>query len=75
MSADKPFILDEHDQAVYGEAFMMADAVRRFLARIQTQKVIAAGLLDDDVVRDLVDSNDRMFLIRTQRISEARRKA
>lgn len=64
--------LDEHDLAVYHEAFLMADAVRRFLRRRQTQLVIDAGLLDEDVVRDLVDSNDRMWLIRTQRAGAAR---
>ncbi len=65
-------VLDEHDEAVYAEAYIMAEAVRRFLRRHRTQKVIDAGLLDDDVVRDLVASSDRMWLIRTQRISAAR---
>lgn len=64
--------LDEHDLAVYGEAFLMAEAVRRFLRRRSTQMLIDAGLLDQDVVRDLVDSNDRMWLIRTQRRAAAR---
>lgn len=74
MTAPNPdsVLLDEHDLAVYGEAFRMADAVRRFLVRRQTQLVIDAGLLDEDVVRDLVESNDRMWLIRTQRSAAAR---
>lgn len=74
MSAPNPDAvpLDEHDLAVYHEAFLMADAVRRFLARRQTQLVIDAGLLDEDVVRYLVESNDRMWLIRTQRIAATR---
>jgi hypothetical protein len=58
---------------VYTEAFRMAGAVERFLRRVRTQQVIAGGLLDEDVVRALIESNDRMFLYRTQRISEARR--
>jgi len=60
--------LDEHDEAFYMEAFVLADAVRRFLARRSTQKVIDAGLLDEDVVQHLTQSSDRMFLIRTQRV-------
>lgn len=67
--------LDEHDWAFYGEAFVLADAVRRFLARRQTQLVIDAKLLDDDVVRHLTESADRIWLIRTQRIAAARAKA
>ena len=67
--------LDEHDWAFYGEAFVLAEAVRRFLARRQTQFVIDEGCLDDDVVRDLTESADRIWLIRTQRISAARAKS
>lgn len=65
-------VLDEHVHAVYAEAFVMAEAVRRFLARVTTRQVIDAGLLDRDVVRDLVEANDRMWLARTQRIGAAR---
>lgn len=65
-------VLDEHDLAVYTEAFLLAGAVQRFLRRISTQKIIDAGLLDEDVVRDLVESNDRMWVARTQRSSAAR---
>jgi uncharacterized PurR-regulated membrane protein YhhQ (DUF165 family) len=64
--------LDEHDAAFYQEAFILADAVRRFLGRVQTRKVIDAGLLDTDVVTALVESADRIWLIRTQRASAAR---
>lgn len=65
-------VLDEHDDAFYREAFTLAEAVRRFLGRVQTQKVIAAGLLDDDVTASLVESADRIWLIRTQRVSAVR---
>lgn len=65
-------VLDAHDDVVYREAFTLADAVRRFLARRQTQQIIDAGLLDADVVKDLVDANDRMWLARTDRIVAAR---
>jgi len=64
--------LDEHDQALYSEAFRLAEAVRLFLARNTTQRVIDAGLLDDDVVTSLVESADRMWSIRTQRVGAAR---
>lgn len=60
-------VLDEHDEAVYVEAFRLADAARRLLDRISTQRLIDAGLLDSDVVTDLVNANDRMWLARTQR--------
>lgn len=66
-------VLDEHDEAVYVEAFRLADAVRRFLDRASTQRLIDAGLLDADVITDLVNANDRMWLARTQRVSAARR--
>ena len=65
-------VLDEHDEAVYAEAFWLADAVRRFLDRASTQRLIDAGLLDADVITDLVNANDRMWLARTQRVSVAR---
>lgn len=65
-------VLDDNDEAVWAQTFLLADAVRRFLARRQTQKIIDAGLLDADVVKDLVDANDRMWLARTDRITEAR---
>ena len=65
-------VLDEHDEAFYSEAFILADAVRRFLVRQQTRNVIDAGLLDEDVVRALTDSADRIWLIRTQRVQAAR---
>lgn len=64
--------LDAHDRAFYDEAFVLAEAVRRFLARGSTQRAWDAGLLDDDVVRPLVESADRMWLIRTQRVGAAR---
>jgi len=64
--------LDEHDQALYSEAFRLAEAVRLFLARRTTQRVIDAGLLDADVVTPLVESADRMWSIRTQRVGAAR---
>ncbi len=66
--------LDEHDEAVYAEAFVMAEAVRRFLARMTTQRVIDASLLDADVVTELIESADRMWSIRTQRTGAARRQ-
>lgn len=65
-------VLDEHDEAVYAEAFWLADAVRRFLDRASTQRVIDAGLLDADVITDLVAASDRMWLARAQRVSVAR---
>ena len=65
-------VLDEHDEAVYREAFQLADAVHRFLDRVSTQRVIDAGLLDADVITDLVAASDRMWLARTQRVSVAR---
>lgn len=64
--------LDEHDRALYSEAFLLAEAVRRFLARRSTQRLIDAGLLDKDVVGPLVESADRMWSIRTQRVGAAR---
>lgn len=70
-----PVVLDEWDQVVYAEAFRMAGAVHRFLARYSTHRVIDAGLLDEDVVRDLVASNDRMYLARVDRVTVARKKA
>lgn len=66
-------VLDEHDEAFYSEAFVMADAVRRFLGRRSTQQMLP--LLDEDVVRSLVESSDRMWLIRTQRVAVARATA
>lgn len=65
-------VLDDHDHAFYTEAFILADAVRRFLVRVQTRRVIDAGMLDEDVVNDLVSSADRIWLIRTQRVAAAR---
>jgi hypothetical protein len=65
--------LDPADEAVYAEAFRLAAAVHDFLNRMSTQRVIDAGLLDRDVVDELVRANDRMFLARTDRISRARR--
>lgn len=67
--------LDEYDDAVYREAFVLADAVRRFLARRQTEKVIAAGLLDDDVIRALAESSGRMQQARLARVGQARSEA
>ena len=67
-----PSRMDEHDEAVYAEAFRMAEAVRLFLARRTTQQVIDAGLLDDDVVTGLVESADRIWSIRTQRVGSVR---
>lgn len=64
--------LDAHDRAFHDEAFLLAEAVRRFLARRSTRQAWDAGLLDDDVVRPLVESADRMWLIRTQRVGAAR---
>jgi len=64
--------LDAHDMAVYHEAFVLAEAVRRFLGRRTTQRVMDWKLLDADVTKDLIESSDRMWLIRTQRISAAR---
>jgi len=66
--------MDEHDRALYSQAFVLAEAVRRFLERRSTQRAIDAGLLDDDVVGPLVESADRMWLIRTQRVGAARFK-
>lgn len=66
--------MDEHDQAFCHEAFVLADVVHRFLNRISTQRLADAGLLDADAFRDLVESNDRMWLIRTQRVGAARKE-
>lgn len=66
-------ILDEYDEAIYRESFIMAQSVHDFLQRQSTQKMIDLGLLDEDVVQRLVETNDRMWMIRTQRVAEARR--
>lgn len=65
-------LLNEHDYAFYVEAFTLAQAVQRFLRRVRTQRVIDAGMLDADVVAELVESADRIDLIRTQRVQHAR---
>jgi hypothetical protein len=72
MTDDGGRTLDAHDEALYAEAFLLAQAVHVFLARKSTQRVIDAGVLDDDVVRELTEANDRMWLVRTQRIGAAR---
>lgn len=72
LDADDRRQLDDHDEAFYREAFTLAETVRRFLRRRTTQRVIDAGMLDDDVTGELVESADRIWLIRTQRIGAAR---
>jgi hypothetical protein len=64
---------DVHDGVLAVTGLLLAEAVRRFLARMSTQRVIDAGLLDDDVVRDLIEASDRMWLVRVQRLQAARR--
>lgn len=64
--------LDDHDEAFFTEAFVLAAIVHQLLMRHSTHRVIEAGLLDEQLVKELVESNDRMWLIRTQRMGAAR---
>jgi hypothetical protein len=61
-------VLDDLDDAVYVEAFRLAEAVRRLLARERTRRVLDAGLLDPDVVQDLIDADARMCQARLDRV-------
>lgn len=63
---------DEHDAAVLGAGIALSDAVRRFLARRQTRRVIDAGLLHADVVADLEAAHESMLAARVRRVRAAR---
>ena len=65
-------VLDDHDEAFMAEAFRMAQAVNSFCQRISFRHAVEAGIIDADEANDLIESNDRMWLIRTQRIAAAR---
>jgi hypothetical protein len=65
---------DEYDEAVFLQGILLSAAVRRFLARFSTLKVIAAGLLDEDVVAELRRCSKAMWDVRVQRIEAARAK-
>ena len=65
-------VLDQYDEAVYAEAFRLADAVRRFLARRSTARLAKAGVFDDDVYSELVAADHRMSMARAERIAAAR---
>ena len=66
---------DPHDEAVFLAGLMLGTAAQRFLRRSRTQRVIRAGLLDDDVVAALTSASDDMWMARVQRVSAARSAA
>ena len=66
-------MMDEDDVAVFTQGLVLDEAVRRFLNRVQTLRVIQAGLLDRDVVLDLQHEHDKMLRLRRVRIDNARR--
>jgi hypothetical protein len=68
-------LLDDHDEAVYAEAFRLAEVVRVFLARNNTKSALLAADLDRAVVLELLEANDRMTEARTARIRAARADA
>lgn len=60
------------DDEVMLKGIMLSDAARRFLARRRTQQVIDMGwMLDEDVVKDLVEASDEMYAARLARRDEA----
>lgn len=67
--------LDEDDLMVYEQAFALAEATRRFLARSTTKRVIEAGFLDKDVTDELIVQSAKMSLIRRERVESARSRA
>ncbi len=73
---DVSAILDDDDREVFLQGLLLAEAVRRFLARQRTQQVIDMGwMLDADVVSDLVTESRKMQIARGQRIANARNAA
>lgn len=64
--------LDPYDEAVWAETFPLADAVRRFLTRASTQRLIRYGFLDQDVTEALIEADQRMSIARAERIAAAR---
>ncbi len=65
-------ITDDFDDDWHLAAIIAADAAQRLLNRSQTQKVIHAGMLDDDAVEELQMRLREFQDARQRRISDAR---
>lgn len=64
---------DEQDREVFLKGILLSEAVRRFLARHRTQKVLdMEWMLDEDVVKDLIEASEAMYAARLNRVNIAR---
>jgi hypothetical protein len=64
---------DGYDRDWVLRAVMAADAAYRLMRRRSTQRVVDAGFLDEDAVKDLTERLDEFHMSRMARINQARR--